>query len=88
MTRSTVLLAPFLAACAAFPLAEADCRSDNWGRRGYADGFGGQIPQDIRLAEECGARYGLEIDQAGYLKGYEAGYYEWERMIGSMDRRR
>lgn len=88
MGRFLLILALLAAGCGAFPLGEADCRSDNWQRRGYADGYGGQNPQDMRLVPECRERYGLSIDRAAYLKGWEAGHDEWERMIGSIDRRR
>lgn len=88
MGRYLLGLALLAAGCAAFPLSEADCRSDNWQRRGYADGYAGHIPQDMRLVPECRERYGLEIDRAEYMKGFEAGHDEWERLIGSMDRRR
>jgi hypothetical protein len=88
MGRYLLGLALLAAGCAAFPLSEADCRSDNWRRRGYADGYAGHIPQDMRLVPECRSRYGLEIDRAEYMKGFEAGHDEWERLIGSIDRRR
>ena len=73
-----------LSGCALFPLAEADCRGVNWERRGYADGFSGHPRQDLRLARECG-RMGIQISQSEYLKGWEAGYDEWYRLMGSID---
>jgi hypothetical protein len=82
------LLFVLLAGCTVFPLAEADCRSDDWRRRGYADGFAGHPGQDMRLVPECRSRYGVEIDQAAYLDGWARGYDEWERLIGGTDRRR
>lgn len=75
-----------LAGCALFPLQEADCRGVDWARRGYADGFGGHPPQDLRLEREC-RRYGVQVSEAEYLKGWRDGYDEWYRLIGSMDKR-
>jgi hypothetical protein len=88
VNKLVLLLLLLAAGCAVFPLSEADCKSDNWGRRGYADGFSGAPGQDMRLVPECRKLYGLEIDQAEYMKGWIAGHDEWERLIGSMDRRR
>jgi len=73
-----------LTGCAIFPLTEADCKPASWERRGYADGFGGHPPQDLRLARECG-RLGIPIPQSEYLKGWRDGYDEWYRLIGSID---
>jgi hypothetical protein len=78
-----LLLTALLAGCALAPLQEADCRSGDWRGRGYADGYAGAHPQDMRLIPECRSRYGMEIDRAEYLKGWEAGHDEWERLIGS-----
>jgi len=63
-----------LAGCA------VDCRDLNWRQRGYADGFGGHPPQDLRIARSCPG-----FSQEPYLEGWRAGYDEWYRMIGSMD---
>jgi hypothetical protein len=86
--RTLLLATALLAGCALFPLSEAECRSDNWKARGYADGYSGANPQDMRLVPECRKLYGLEIDEAAYLDGWRAGHDEWERLIGSIDRRR
>jgi hypothetical protein len=77
-----------LAGCTLLPLSEADCKSDDWRSRGYADGYAGHPRQDMRLIPECRSRYGLEIDRAHYLEGWARGHDEWDRLIGSMDRRR
>ena len=83
MTRAVpVALVSLLGACALAPLGEADCRGD-WQRRGYADGFGGHPPQDLRLARECG-RLGIQISADGYLKGWRDGHDEWDRIQGSI----
>jgi hypothetical protein len=75
------------AGCALFPLGEADCRPPNWRQVGYAHGYGGHLPQDLRLQSECRERYGAEIDQTAYLQGWRDGYDEWDRLIGSMRNR-
>jgi hypothetical protein len=62
-----------LAGCA------ADCRDSNWRSRGYADGFGGNPPQDLRLAPACAG-----FSQAAYLEGWRDGYDEWYRLMGSI----
>ena len=80
---SALFLLALLCGCALMPLGEADCRGVNWERRGYADGFGGHPPQDLRLVRECG-RFGIRISESEYLKGWRAGYDEWYRLIGSM----
>ena len=85
MTRAAPpALLLFLAACTLFPLQEADCRGVDWQQRGYADGYGGHPPQDLRLARECG-RLGIEISASDYLKGWRDGYDEWYRLMGSVD---
>lgn len=84
MPRAALFLLLALSGCALFPLEEADCRGVNWERRGYADGLGGHPRQDLRLARECG-RLGIQISQSEYLKGWDAGYDEWYRLIGSID---
>jgi len=82
-----VLLLPLLGSCALWPLEEADCKPANWRERGYADGFAGHPQQYLRLAQEC-PRFGVEVPEAEYFKGWNAGHDEWDRLIGSMDRRR
>ena len=66
-----------LASCA------ADCRDPDWRSRGYADGFGGHPPQDLRLARDCGRR-GISVSESEYLAGWRDGYDEWYRMVGSI----
>jgi hypothetical protein len=83
----TLILLFALSGCAVWPLGEADCKGVNWQQRGYADGYGGHPPQYLRLAREC-TRFGVEVPEAEYFKGWHAGYDEWYRLIGSMDRRR
>jgi len=73
-----------LSSCALVPLGEADCRGVNWQQRGYADGFGGHPQQYLRLAREC-PRFGVQVSEADYFKGWNAGYDEWYRLIGSID---
>ena len=75
----------FLAGCALFPLPESDCRGVDWERRGYADGFAGHPLQYVRLASECGRRFGVEVPMDLYDKGWKDGRFEWERLMGSMD---
>ena len=82
-----MLLLPFLAGCAAFALSEAECRSANWYQRGERDGFGGHPTQIVRLTQQC-AKHGVVVAEADYLKGWEAGHDEWDRLIGSMQKRR
>jgi hypothetical protein len=77
-----------LGGCVLFPLSEAECKGVNWERRGYADGFGGHPQQYLRLASECKQRFGVEVPEAEYSKGWLAGYDEWYRLIGSIDKRR
>lgn len=84
LRAASLLLLISVSACAVWPLGEADCRGVNWERRGYADGFGGHPPQDLRLARECG-RLGIRISESDYLKGWRDGYDEWYRLIGSID---
>ena len=85
---STLFLASVLAGCALWPLDEADCKGANWERRGYADGYGGHPPQYLRLSPECRRRFGVEVAEADYFKGWAAGHDEWDRLIGSMQRKR
>jgi hypothetical protein len=75
-----------LSGCALWPLEEADCKGVNWQQRGYADGLAGHPRQDLRLQREC-ARFGVQVSEADYLKGWSDGYDEWYRLIGSMQRR-
>jgi hypothetical protein len=84
MARACAALAfALLAACAGLDLSEADCRSMNWHARGYADGFGGHPPQDLRLDAAC-SRVGVAVDTNGYIAGWREGHEEWYRLIGSM----
>jgi len=80
------LLALLLSACALFPLSEADCRPASWQQRGYDDGYFGNLPQDMRLSQECG-RFGVQVASADYLDGWRAGYDEWDRLMGSFRNR-
>jgi hypothetical protein len=70
MRRAAFLLVAALSGCA------VDCTSSDWQARGYADGYGGHPPQDLRLLRACGA----QVSQADYLKGYDAGYDEHVRL--------
>jgi hypothetical protein len=81
-----VFIVLLLSGCALWPLSEADCRVASWQQRGYDDGFGGHPPQYLRLAREC-PRFGVEVAEAEYFKGWRAGHDEWDRLIGSMQRR-
>ena len=76
------LLALLLSGCALFPLSEADCRPASWQQRGYDDGYFGNPPQNMRLAQEC-KRLGIEVAESEYLEGWKSGYDEWDRLIGS-----
>ena len=82
------LLLPLLAACALFPLEESDCRGVDWQKRGYADGYAGHPQRYSRQSSECKQRFGVDVPEAEYFKGWNAGYDEWYRLIGSIDRRR
>ena len=88
MRSLALLLLLSLAGCALFPLSEAACKPSSWRSAGYADGFSGAHPQDMRLVPECRERYGVAVDRDEYLKGWKEGHDEWDRLIGSMDRRR
>jgi hypothetical protein len=89
MLKATSLaLLAALSGCALFPLSEAECKGVNWQQRGYADGYGGHPQQYSRLSSECKQRYGVDVDQAAYFKGWRDGYDEWDRLWGSMDKRR
>jgi hypothetical protein len=81
-----VFVTSLLAACALWPLGEADCVGVDWRSRGYADGFGGHPQQYLRLAHEC-PRFGVEVSEAEYFKGWNDGHDEWDRLIGSMTRK-
>jgi hypothetical protein len=83
--RLAILLSLLGAGCALFPLQEADCSGVNWERRGYADGYAGHPQQYTRLAREC-PRFGVEVVEADYFKGWKDGRFEWERLRGSMRR--
>jgi hypothetical protein len=85
--RAFALLCVLLAGCALFPLQEKDCVGVNWEQRGYADGFSGQFQQYLRLAEEC-PRFGVTVSKEDYFRGWKEGHNEWDRLIGSMDKRR
>ena len=76
------LLVLILGGCALFPLSEADCRPASWRQRGYDDGYFGNNPQIMRMAQECG-RMGIQVAEAEYLAGWRDGYDEWDRLIGS-----
>jgi len=84
MARFAVFLLALLGGCALFPLSEADCKPASWSSRGYADGFGGHPPQDMRLVPECRKRFGTEVAQVEYLAGWKDGHDEWDRLMGSM----
>ena len=77
-----LILLSLLGGCALWPMEEADCRGVNWEQRGYADGYGGHPQQYLRLAQEC-PRFGVQVSEADYFKGWDAGYDEWYRLIGS-----
>ena len=88
MMGRLILPLALLSGCALFPLQEADCKGVNWEQRGYADGFAGHPQQYSRLSSECKQRFGVEVPEAEYFKGWRAGYDEWYRLIGSIDKRR
>ena len=77
-----------LAGCALFPLDESECKGVDWVKRGYADGFGGNQQQYLRLERECRRRFGVAVPEAEYFRGYRDGYDEWYRIRGSIERRR
>lgn len=87
MAKIAMALLPLvLSGCALFPVSEAECRPASWQQRGYHDGYFGNIPQDLRLVQEC-ERYGVQVAQAEYLAGWRAGYDEYDRLIGSFKNR-
>jgi len=75
-------LVALVSGCALFPLKEADCRPASWQQRGYDDGYFGNLPQDMRLSQEC-ARFGIQVAENDYLAGWRAGYDEYDRLMGS-----
>jgi hypothetical protein len=77
-----------LSGCSLFPVSERECRVSDWKGVGYAHGYWGHHPQDLRLVPECRERYGVEVDVAAYMAGWRDGHDEWYRTRGSMDRRR
>jgi hypothetical protein len=85
--RVWLIVLAILQGCTLFPLSEADCKPADWRSRGYADGFAGHPRQDMRLLPECRSRYGIDVAQADYLAGWRDGHAEWDRLIGSMQRR-
>lgn len=85
---ATLALLAALAGCSVFPLSESECRGVDWQKRGYADGYGGHPQQYSRLSSECKQRFGVVVDEAAYFKGWRDGYDEWDRLWGSMDKRR
>jgi Protein of unknown function (DUF2799) len=86
MVRALLFLAvlglPILAGCALFPVSEADCKPASWRERGYNDGYFGNLPQSMRLTQEC-RRFGITVPEDEYLAGHRDGYDEWDRLIGS-----
>ena len=56
----------------------------SWQQRGYDDGYFGNPPQDMRLVQEC-RRFGVQVPQDEYLRGWRDGYDEWQRLMGSVD---
>ena len=84
----SIVVVGLTAGCALFPLQQSDCVGVDWRQRGYADGYSGAHPQDLRLVEECRRRYNAEVPQATYLAGWRDGHDEWYRLMGSMDRRK
>lgn len=78
-----LVLVGLLSGCASWSPTDAECRNMNWHQRGYDDGYFGHPPQDLRLGPQC-RRHGVEIDQPRYLEGWRAGYWEWDRLMGSM----
>jgi hypothetical protein len=81
--RAQALFCLLLAGCALFPLSEDECRPASWRQRGYADGHSGNLSQEVRLAQECRRRFGIEVPAEEYLAGWRHGYDEWYRTIGS-----
>ena len=71
-----------VAGCSVFPLSESECRGVDWQKRG------GHPQQYSRLSAECKQRFGVEVPVAEYFKGWRDGYDEWDRLWGSMDKRR
>lgn len=86
MTKLPLVLLVFLSGCALLPLTEADCRVGSWQQRGYDDGYFGHLPQDMRLARECG-RFGVQVSESDYLAGWRDGHDEWDRLMGSLRKR-
>lgn len=76
--RAAVLALFVVQACA------TDCSSGNWRERGYADGFAGHPPQDLRLERDC-PRQGVQFSASEYLAGWRDGHDEWDRLMGSVD---
>jgi uncharacterized protein DUF2799 len=74
-----LILLSLLGGCSALTFSEADCRGMNWQQRGHDDGFGGHPPQDLRLVRQC-ARYGVQVAQADYAKGWAVGNDEHVRL--------
>ena len=78
MLRTAFVALFFVQACA------TDCSSRNWGERGYADGFAGHPPQDLRLERDC-PRQGVKFSASEYLAGWRDGHDEYDRIRGSIE---
>ena len=78
MQRTLLLAVLVLQGCA------TDCSSRDWRERGYADGFAGHPPQDLRLERDC-PRKGVPFSAAEYLAGWRDGHDEYDRIRGSIE---
>jgi hypothetical protein len=60
-------------------MSEGECRTADWYELGFRDGLYGIQRQDEVYAFECGKAGGPAPDRAGYAKGWQEGWWEFER---------
>jgi outer membrane murein-binding lipoprotein Lpp len=80
----TAALTSLLLAGCATPLSESECRTADWQKIGEYDGnVLGLRARIDQLAYQCKA-YGVEVNEAQYMAGWQYGYAEYQRrMVGS-----
>jgi hypothetical protein len=76
------LLLLLIAGCAG--ISESECRGTDWAALGKRDGSVGMNWQIDQLAHAC-SRFGVKVDEAGYLQAWREAYSDWSMRTNPTD---
>ena len=74
---SAIGLVCFLSLAGCQTISRYECQNTDWSKRGYSDGASGHSKQELEKYADACSKYGIDIDDKAWKKGYEDGFVEY-----------